>query len=108
MYVHQKSQTYADILKGSVLVVDTMSEQNSASKLKQPEPQSGQSTSSKEQGKSQDEKHVDGETFDEFYKEVNITLCAYNLVYLLLTCQPLYYLIFSKIKFLSISECIVL
>ena len=58
-----------------------MSEQNSASKLKQPDPQSGQSTSSTEQGKSQDEKQVDGETFDEFYKEVNITLCAFILVY---------------------------
>ena len=58
-----------------------MSEQNSASKLKQSEPLSGQSTSSTAQGKSQDENQVDGETFDEFYKEVNITLCAYILVY---------------------------
>ena len=58
-----------------------MSEQNAASKLKQSEPQSGQSTSSTAQGKSQDENQVDGETFDEFYKEVNITLCAYILVY---------------------------
>lgn len=55
-----------------VFVSYTMSEQNSSSDLKGKE--SGQSTSSSEKGKPKDEVQVEGETFDEFYKEVGMIL----------------------------------